>query len=116
MALARDKLGELEQRLRARADVSGNEERPHVRVVGDLQLLPRDVRIAAARVMQTGSANVDEASRGEGSACRRQRPVVNLCVAYTGREDMAQAAQRCREAVSLGWLHPDDVCEVRSIR
>ena len=34
--------------------------------------------------------------------------IINVALAYTGREDAAQAAARCAEGVRLGWLHPTD--------
>ena len=38
-------------------------------------------------------------------------PVVNLCIGYTGREDLLQAAAACRAAVASGQLRPSDVSE-----
>lgn len=113
MALARDKLGELERRLLAPVGSSPERVRPRIRVLGDLQLLPPDVRVAAARVMTASRQGECSAST---AARQRPRPLVNLCVAYTGREDLAQAAQRCAEGVAQGWLQPGDVGEVRAPR
>ena len=114
MALARVKLGELERRLLEPVDSSPGRVWPRIRVLGDLQLLPPEVRVAAARVM-TASRLGDE-SGVPHAVGQRPRPVVNLCVAYTGREDLAQAAQRCGEGVAQGWLQPGDVDEVRPPR
>jgi undecaprenyl diphosphate synthase len=95
MSLAEQKLGELESRLAAGGGRSG-EGAPRLRVVGDLGLLPPAVATAAARAVLAG------ARRSGGRA-------VNVALAYTGREDCAQAAARARQGVTLGWLHATDV-------
>lgn len=54
------------------------------RILGNLGLLPPAVQRAAARVMH-------ETRLHDGG-------VVNICMSYTGREDMLQAALACRRA------------------
>ena len=57
-----------------------------VRVIGDLELLPRDVQRAAAEVMIATSHN--------------KRAVLNICLAYTGRSDMRQALKAVQVSAS----------------
>lgn len=54
------------------------------RVLGNLGLLPPAVQRAAARVMHR--------------TWHHDGGVVNICMSYTGREDMLQAALACRRA------------------
>jgi len=97
MELAESKLGELAARL------GGGGEPPALRVIGDLSLLPPRVQAAAARACL--------AARGRGGA-----RAVNVALAYTGREDCAQAAARLAEAVAAGWLHATDAAEPDALR
>jgi len=100
MELAEAKLGELAARL-ARGGGgrrAASSPPPRLRVVGDLGLLPPRVAAASARACTV--------SERDGAHARG--PVVNVALAYTGREDAAQAAERCAEGVRLGWLHPTD--------
>uniref|UniRef100_A0A1I8GKR7 Alkyl transferase n=2 Tax=Macrostomum lignano TaxID=282301 RepID=A0A1I8GKR7_9PLAT len=66
-----------------------------VRVLGNLQLLPADLRAAAARVMQATSSH--------------SKARLNVCFAYTSRDDMAHAVSLAGQAVRSGLLLPDDV-------
>jgi ditrans,polycis-polyprenyl diphosphate synthase len=50
-----------------------------VRVIGDLDRLPRDVQRAAAEVMI--------------ATAHHTRAALNICLAYTGRQDMLQAME-----------------------
>uniref|UniRef100_A0A1I8GU80 Alkyl transferase n=1 Tax=Macrostomum lignano TaxID=282301 RepID=A0A1I8GU80_9PLAT len=56
-----------------------------VRVLGNLQLLPADLRAAAARVMQATSSH--------------SKARLNVCFAYTSRDDMAHAVSLAGQAV-----------------
>ena len=76
MALAEEKLGEI---LRAGGAAEARRQGLRVRVVGDLALLPEGVRRAAERA-------VAETRDNTGGT-------LNICLAYTGRDDIAQAVQ-----------------------
>ena len=72
--------------------------RVRVQVLGELHLLPASLQRAAARVMAATWHH-------EGG------PVLNVCFAYTGREDIAQAVAAVGDAVRAGRLHKRDVDE-----
>ena len=72
--------------------------RVRVQVLGELHLLPASLQRAAARVMAATWHH-------EGG------PVLNVCFAYTGREDIAQAVAAVGDAVRAGRLHERDVDE-----
>ena len=76
MALAEEKLGEI---LRAGGAKEARRQGLRVRVVGDLGRLPEGVRRAARRA-------VDETAGNTGGT-------LNICLAYTGRDDIAQAVR-----------------------
>ena len=76
MALAEEKLGEI---LRAGGAAEARRQGLRVRVVGDLALLPEGVRRAAERA-------VAETRENTGGT-------LNICLAYTGRDDIAQAVR-----------------------
>ena len=70
-----------------------------VQVLGELHMLPPGVRRAAARVMAATAAHSDG-------------PVLNVCFAYTGREDVCRAVSAMARGVEDGTLDPvDDVTE-----
>ena len=70
-----------------------------VQVLGELHMLPPGVRRAAARVMAATAAHSDG-------------PVLNVCFAYTGREDVCLAVGAMARGVGEGTLDPvDDVTE-----
>lgn len=71
--------------------------RARVHVSGDLAALPTAVREAAAAVMEATRAN--------------DGPMLNVCMAYTGREDVARAVVETRRAVRAGTLRASDVDE-----
>lgn len=68
-----------------------------VSVVGDLTTLPSDVQAAAAHVMLLTRHN--------------KGPRLNICFAYTGRQDMFQAIQSVQEGIQAGSLERGDLCE-----
>mmetsp|Transcript_40734 Transcript_40734/g.68206 ORF Transcript_40734/g.68206 Transcript_40734/m.68206 type:complete len:492 (-) Transcript_40734:238-1713(-) len=65
-----------------------------VRVIGDLDRLPRDVQRAAAEVMI--------------ATAHHKRAALNICLAYTGRQDMLQAMEAVQEGVASGVLAASD--------
>ncbi|KAK3270495.1 hypothetical protein CYMTET_21112 [Cymbomonas tetramitiformis] len=68
-----------------------------VSVVGDLTTLPSDVQAAAAHVMLLTRHN--------------KGPRLDICFAYTGRQDMFQAIQSVQEGIQAGFLERGDLCE-----
>jgi ditrans,polycis-polyprenyl diphosphate synthase len=95
MSLAEAKLAEL-----LRSAPSLRRHAARVRVLGALGALPRGVAVAAARV--------------DAETASHEGPRVNICLAYTGREDMASAAAAAAEGVREGHLRPEDVTEART--
>ena len=89
--LAIDKLGALAR------DERLMRHRARVHVSGDLAALPTAVREAAVAVMEATRAN--------------DGPMLNVCMAYTGREDIARAVVETRRAVRAGTLRACDVDE-----
>ncbi|CAL58273.1 Decaprenyl diphosphate synthase-like [Ostreococcus tauri] len=71
--------------------------RARVTVSGDLNALPKAVREAAMAVMEATAAN--------------DGPILNVCMAYTGREDLARAIVETRKEVKAGRLDASDVNE-----
>jgi len=68
-----------------------------VRIIGDITLLPMDLQKMLARVVLNTAAN--------------SRAVLNVCLAYTSRNDMASAVRACAKAVQAGVLAPTDVTD-----
>lgn len=68
-----------------------------IHVSGDLAALPARVRAKAIEVMR--------------KTWNHRGPLLNVCLAYTGREDATRAVLRAREGVRLGELRPEDVDE-----
>jgi len=68
-----------------------------VRVIGDMSMLPKDLQQMLARVMLNTLCNY--------------RAVLNVCLAYTSRNDMASAVRSCAQAVERGILLPSDVTD-----
>ena len=76
-----------------------HDRRVRVQVLGELHTLPVNVRRAAANVMAATAAHSDG-------------PVLNVCFAYTGREDVCRAVSAMARGVEDGTLDPvDDVTE-----
>jgi ditrans,polycis-polyprenyl diphosphate synthase len=94
MSLAEAKLGELLDNAPALA-----RHRARVRVLGDLGLLPPRVARAAARCAAATATHTG--------------PRVNICLAYTGRDDLAAAAAAVAAGVREGHLRREDVSEAR---
>ena len=96
-ALAERRLLEL-----AASDVI-REKRVRVRVLGEVfsenkaNAIPAGLRAAAARVT--------------ASTWHHEGPVLNVCFAYTGREDIAQAVGALGAAARAGDLAPNDVTD-----
>ncbi|XP_041463127.1 dehydrodolichyl diphosphate synthase complex subunit DHDDS-like [Lytechinus variegatus] len=68
-----------------------------VRVIGDLDLLPRDVQEVVAEAMFISRDNT--------------RATLNVCLAYTSRQEMANAVKEVALGVEEGILFPSDVSE-----
>ena len=68
-----------------------------IHVSGDLAAVPARVRAKAMEVMQ--------------KTWDHRGPLLNVCLAYTGREDATRAVLRAREGVRSGELKPEDVDE-----
>lgn len=68
-----------------------------VRIIGDITMLPKDLQKMLARVVLNTRIN--------------SRAVLNVCLAYTSRNDMASAVRACAKAVADGTLEPEDVTE-----
>ena len=60
-------------------------------------MLPKDLQQMLARVMLNTLCNY--------------RAVLNVCLAYTSRNDMASAVRSCAQAVERGILLPSDVTD-----
>lgn len=92
MRLAEEKLLELveEQGFLQRNNV-------RVQVLGDLELLPPHVQRAAAKAMRVSR--------------HHDRAVLNICMAYTAREEMLTAVREVVRAAHSGDLQPSDVTE-----
>ena len=90
MALAHAKLGELLSHAPALTRHAAR-----VRVLGALDALPAAVAAAAARV--------------DAATATHTGPQVNICFAYSGREDMATAAAAVAAGVRSGHLAREDV-------
>lgn len=69
-----------------------------VRVLGDLKLIPEDLRSAMATVMRDTSVYTDG-------------PVLNICFAYAARRDMASAVSNVARLVKEEDLDPEDIDE-----
>ncbi|KAJ3407394.1 hypothetical protein HDV05_005472 [Chytridiales sp. JEL 0842] len=68
-----------------------------IRIFGDVSLLPIDVQLAASRAVFMTRKNTNA--------------ILNICIPYTSREEIALAMRSVVEAVELGDLLPTDVCE-----
>lgn len=68
-----------------------------IRIIGDMSLLPLDLQQMLASVMLETRDN--------------KRAVLNICMAYTARNDIASAVRHCVKAVIEGFLLPSDVNE-----
>ena len=66
-------------------------------LLGDITMLPKDLQIMLARVELNTLCN--------------NRAVLNVCLAYTSRNDMASAVRACAKAVEAGILKPADVTD-----
>mmetsp|Transcript_19528 Transcript_19528/g.49294 ORF Transcript_19528/g.49294 Transcript_19528/m.49294 type:complete len:295 (-) Transcript_19528:354-1238(-) len=90
MDLAADKLEEIlqERDLVRRHGVQ-------VRVIGELQLLPPKVQLAAARVMSATQSHT--------------RGVLNICFSYTSQHEISAAAEAVARGISCELIHEEDV-------
>jgi len=68
-----------------------------VRVLGDLELLPPDVREAMARVMEKSK--------------NHKRSILNVCFSYTARHEMCDAIRSLAKGVENQQLYYWDICE-----
>jgi len=68
-----------------------------VRIIGDITMLPKDLQKMLARVVLNTRHNA--------------RAVLNVCLAYTSRNDMASAVRACAKGVADGLLVPSDVTD-----
>ena len=92
MKLAADKLDEL-------SSEEGFLQRNSIRVqvLGDLELLPQNVQLAAARAMKITRHHC--------------RALLNICMPYTARKEMTTAVQEAVRGVRDGMLLPSDISE-----
>ena len=92
MKLAAEKLLELveEQGFLQRNNI-------RVQVLGDLELLPPHVQRAAAEAMRVSR--------------HHDRAILNICMAYTAREEMLSATRELARGAHAGLLRPEDVTE-----
>jgi undecaprenyl diphosphate synthase len=74
-----------------------HEKQVRVRVVGDLRNVPETLRIASANCTS--------------KTWHHQGPVLNVCFAYTGREDIAQAVGAVGEGLAAGKIQKTHVSE-----
>lgn len=68
-----------------------------VRILGDLELLPRDVQEIVAKTMNMSRNN--------------RRAVLNVCFAYTSRCEMAHGVKQLAWGVEEGLIKPTDITE-----
>ncbi|GFN80859.1 ditrans,polycis-polyprenyl diphosphate synthase ((2e,6e)-farnesyl diphosphate specific) [Plakobranchus ocellatus] len=68
-----------------------------VRILGDIALLPRDLQELLAEAV-TISANND-------------RAILNVCFAYTSRDDMCHAMREMTDGVKEGFIRESDISE-----
>lgn len=68
-----------------------------IRVLGNLALLPKDVQESIAEAMSFTKHNT--------------RAVLNVCFAYTSREEMCHAIKEVSEGVQLGLIKESDINE-----
>ena len=80
-----------------------HDRRVRVQVLGELHMLPPGLRRAAANVMAATAAH----------SCG---PVLNVCFAYTGREDACRAVSAMARGVEDGTLDPEDDVTERTMR
>jgi len=78
-----------------------NEKGVRILVTGELEMLPGPLVAQFRRAIKLTERNT--------------RMVLNLCVMYSGRQEMARAARRVAEEVAAGSLSPADIDE-RSLR
>ena len=80
-----------------------HDRRVRVQVLGELHMLPPGLRRAAANVMAA-------------TAAHNCGPVLNVCFAYTGREDACRAVSAMARGVEDGTLDPADDVTERTMR
>lgn len=68
-----------------------------VRVLGNISLLPRDIQEIIAEVVTFSKDN--------------SRAILNVCFAYTSRDEISTAMKEVAEGVSLGLLKESDISE-----
>lgn len=67
-------------------------------MLGDLKLIPSDLRATMAKIMSETAAYTDG-------------PVLNICFAYAARRDMAMAVQRVAHMVNREGVQVEDIDE-----
>jgi ditrans,polycis-polyprenyl diphosphate synthase len=83
-----------------------------MRFVGDAALLPVPVRDAVAKATKAFQRCAQAASQqSPPSSSQRPQSILNLCFAYTSRDEMARAAADICEGVRCGAIGPADVDE-----
>lgn len=92
--LCREKFGIL---LEGRQQQLLMENQVCVRIIGDVTMMPKDLQKMLAQVVLNTRSN--------------SRAVLNVCLAYTSRNDMASAVRACAKAVAEGTLVPSDVTD-----
>jgi len=68
-----------------------------LRALGDLTMLPEDLQRSVARVVKFSQNNT--------------KATLNVCLAYTSRQEISNAVKLMAEGVELGLLKPSDVSE-----
>ncbi|KAH9504932.1 hypothetical protein Btru_061091 [Bulinus truncatus] len=68
-----------------------------VRIIGDVSLLPRDLQELLAEAVSISSQN--------------KRAILNVCFAYTARDDMCMAIREAAAAVKDGFIKKSDISE-----
>lgn len=68
-----------------------------VRIIGDISLLPRDLQELLAEAVSISANN--------------ERAVLNVCFAYTARDDMCNAMRELSEGVKEGLIQQSDISE-----
>ncbi|KAJ1628921.1 Decaprenyl diphosphate synthase-like protein [Pavlovales sp. CCMP2436] len=92
MVLAREKFAYFQTR-----DSVVHRHGIRLQLVGDLDLLPRDVR--------------EEMQRAVSLTLGRTGPLLNVCFAYTAQYELLHAARTLAAAVRAGELDPEDIDE-----
>ncbi|CAH1798900.1 unnamed protein product [Owenia fusiformis] len=68
-----------------------------VRVIGDITMLPSDVQEVVAEAVYISRNN--------------KKAILNVCLAYTSRDEICNAMRECAEGVELGIIKDSDITE-----